>query len=579
MEQIRLNKLLSRIVDLKPGEEKLVLLLFTCFFLITSPHTIIKALRYADLLSKEGVGGLPIAYLFAAVVTGLVVLFHSKIQFKISSQLMFIGSLIFFIITGLLLHLLLLSNYGLKSALPTYVYWVWASVLIIVLLTQFWLTVNKVFNPREAKRLIGFCGSGGILGGIMGGLLARFLTNADLAHVLLPLACGLLFACIFVIRAIFVIRKKMLLSTKLTKSKEEISEVPRVGFMDSLNAVRKEKYLILIAGLVFITVIVSTFIDFQFSSAVDASYKTKEAKQAFFGTFFAALMAFSFFLSLFLTSKILKKFRPRFPLLLTPIMLFLCSLGILFAPFTLLPAIFIKGSDESLGFSLNQSVRELLYIPVASDLRAKVKPFIDMFINRFAKVFAAILLLIFALSLSEEVKYLTPVFGPGLSKDLIWGVMAFLILWVIISVRVGKEYNRVIKDRIPPKFPNIHKYIGEKLDIDYIKTVIDAIDSKNRSSVLYAMFLFDLLERNKLTPEIKKAISYKADEVTATSLGSLLEAEGGTWFPGIDDDIPQESFVTEQRLGRDDPQGLRSGSAALSYLWRPDENHLFYRRS
>ena len=31
------------------------------------------------------------------------------------------------------------------------------------------------------------------------------------------------------------------------------------------------------------------------------------------------------------------------------------------------------------------------------------------------------------------------------------------------------------------------------------------------------------------------------------------------------------------RLGRGDPLGLRGGSADLSFLWRPDENHLFYR--
>ncbi|UCC41528.1 MAG: hypothetical protein JSV96_08985 [Candidatus Aminicenantes bacterium] len=34
-----------------------------------------------------------------------------------------------------------------------------------------------------------------------------------------------------------------------------------------------------------------------------------------------------------------------------------------------------------------------------------------------------------------------------------------------------------------------------------------------------------------------------------------------------------------QRLGRDDPQGLRVGSADLSYLWWPDKNHFFYRRA
>lgn len=547
MGKNRLYRLLSRIVDIKPGEETLAVLLFSCFFLITSPHTIIKALRYADLLRKIGIGGLPIAYLFAAVVTGLVVLFHSKIHARLSNQILFIASLVFFSISGLLLHLLFQTDAGRNSVFLSYFYWVWASVLTIVLLTHFWLIVNEVFNPREAKRLIGFCGSGGILGGILGGLLAGFLTRSNLASLLLPLACGLLFACIFVVRAIFIVRKKQLPLAEHTPLKKEPPEAKKVGFKDSFNAVRKNNYLLLIAAIVVVTVIVSTFIDFQFSSAVEYRYSSQEDMQAFFGLFYAGLTTFAFFLNIFLTSNLLKNFGIQFTLLLVPITLFLCSWGVIFAPFGMLPAIFIKGSDESLNFSLSQSAREILYIPVASELKLKAKPFIDMFISRFAKVLAAILLLIFALSLNKEVEYLTPIFDPELAKDLSWAVIAFLILWTIFGFKINKEYVTAIKQNIKLKWGRADKDVAEKLDIDYTKLVFDTIESKSRSSVLYAMHLFDLLERDKLTPEIKKMISQKVDEVTASSLGDLFNAEGATWFPEIDDDISQEDFVTDIR--------------------------------
>jgi AAA family ATP:ADP antiporter len=547
-----LNKLLSRFVDLRPGEEKLVLLLFACFFLITCPHTIIKALRYADLLWKMGPGGLPYAYVAAAVVTGLVVVFHTRIHAKVSKKLMVTASLGFFVITGILLHLVLLTPYGAASAILSYLYWVWASVLTIVLMTQFWMIINDVFNPREAKRLIGFCGSGGILGGVAGGLLARFLTNADLANLLLPLACALLFACIFVVRAIYVVSKKKFPSFETSKSRQEQAQAPRFGFRDNFHAVRKNSYLRLISGLVIITVIVSTFIDFQFSSAVDDHFSLgyvdpKQAMQAFFGLFFAGLLVFSFLLNFFLTSKILKNFGIRLTLLLTPAVLLMCSFGIIFAPFTLLLAISIKGSDESLAFSLHQSVREILYIPVAPNLKARIKPFIDMFINRFAKVFAAILLLVIALSLNKELVGLTPVLDPDLSKDLIWAIIVLLVLWVIISLKIGHEYREAIGKNIQIKWGRVDKDVAEKLDIDYTKLVFDMIESKNRSSVLYAMHLYDLLEKDRLTPEIKEMISEKADEVKASSLGELFNAEGALWFPGGDDDIGQENFIKDIR--------------------------------
>ncbi len=552
MEKNWLNRLLSRIVDLKPGEEKLVFLLFVCFFLITSPHTIIKALRYADLLIKMGPGGLPYAYVAAAVVTGLVVVFHTRIHGKVSSQLMVTSSLSFFVLTGILLHLVLLTNYGETSIFISYFYWVWASVLTIVLMTQFWMIINEVFNPREAKRLIGFCGSGGILGGIVGGLLARFLTKANMANFLLPLACVLLFACIFVVRAIYNVRKRKLPSPEAMPPKQEQAEIPKFGFRDNFHAVRKNSYLRLISSLVVITVIVSTFIDFQFSSAVEDYFSLgyvdpKEAMQAFFGLFFAGLLAFSFLLNFFLTSKILRNFGIRFTLLLTPAMLLLCSLGIIIAPFTLLFAIFIKGSDESLAFSLHQSVREILYIPVASNLKARVKPFIDMFINRFAKVFAAILLLIIALSLNKELEGLTPVLDPDLSKDLIWGILVLLVIWVIISLKIGHEYLGVIRKTIQRKWRRVDRDVAEKLDVDYTKLVFDTIESKDRSSVLYAMHLFDLLEKDKLTPEIKEMISQKEDEAKSSSLGDLFNAEGASWFPDEDDDGGQESLIKDIR--------------------------------
>ena len=151
------------------------------------------------------------------------------------------ASLGFFFITGILLHLILLTPYGAESAILTYLYWVWASVMTIVLLTQFWMIINEVFNPREAKRLIGFCGSGGILGGIFGGLLARVLTKANLADYLLPLACVLLLACIFVVRAIYAESKKKIPSSEASKSKQTKSKAypsKRVGIPPRNHALR-----------------------------------------------------------------------------------------------------------------------------------------------------------------------------------------------------------------------------------------------------------------------------------------------------------------------------------------------------
>jgi len=152
MLENKVYNLLARVVKIRKGEETITLLLFSYFFLITAPYTIIKALRNSELLDAYGEKALPPAYLLTAILTGFVVVLHSKIQVRISKRLLILSSLVFFILTGMLFWLFFPS----AGDWLRLVYWPWANILVVVLMTHFWITVNEIFNPREARRLIGF---------------------------------------------------------------------------------------------------------------------------------------------------------------------------------------------------------------------------------------------------------------------------------------------------------------------------------------------------------------------------------------------------------------------------------------
>ena len=310
METGRSLRILRRFLNIKPGEGKLALLLFSYFFLICAPCVIIKALRTADFLVKMGIEDLPVAYFFAAVATGFIVLFHSKTQFRMSIPALIIASLVFFAVSGLLLQMVLQTVFGRQSAFLSYFYWVWASALIIVLITHFWMTINEMFNPREAKRLIGFLNSGGILGSVLGGLLVGFLSEGKLGGWLLPLACIMLFGCIPVIWAIFRIQKKQPSVADQGQVEKEGLERSKAGFKDSFDAVRKNNFLALIAGIVAIGVIVSVCIEFQFLSAADAHFIRPRALQAFFGFFEPVVVVIQYLAGLFDVQIVFGAFNP-----------------------------------------------------------------------------------------------------------------------------------------------------------------------------------------------------------------------------------------------------------------------------
>jgi len=406
----------------------------------------------------------------------------------------------------------------------------------MVLGTQFWITVNDIFNPREAKRLIGFFGSGGILGGIVGGLTVGLLAKSKVSNHLLLIACGMLIACIFIVHSIFILhRKRQLISREAAKKdSEREKETHKAGLKVCFDTVRKNIYLKLLAGVVTVTLVVSTLIDFQFKGVVNINVSGKNNLIAFFGYFYPGLLIFSFFLQLLMTSKIIKRYGIRITLLVFPLILLLCSLGIAILPI-LFFAIAIKGSDKSLSYSINQSVRELLYIPVSPELKYKAKIFIDMFLNRFAKGLGAVIILIL-------LSFRLGIFSVRLVSVV---SLLFILAWIILNLKVSKEYVSTVKQKLELKWDRADRVLAEKVDVDYTKLVFDTLESKNRSSVLYAMHLFDLIKQDKLTPEVKKLISYKSDEIRASSLGTLLDVEETTWLPETEDYISEVDLEKE----------------------------------
>lgn len=573
MAKNRLYRILSRIIDIRPGEEIIASLLFLYFFSIMFPYYIIKPYRDAKYIIKEGSEYLPFAYLTTAIVVGIVVAFYSRLQARVPRRLLIILGLVFFMVTCLLSQRLFLKEE--KFTWMPLAFWVWANLFVVVLGTQFWILVNDVFNPREAKRLIGFFGSGGLLGGIFGALLTGFL-GKKYPDLLLLIAFGILILSIFVVNLIFIWqRRKGSPDEKAEKRDKEKGVKPaKVGFIDSFNTVRKNHYLTLLAVVVILTVIVATFIDYQSKTVIDIHEDRMDEMTSLFGYFHAALLGLPFLISMFMTGGIIKRFGIRLALLLFPLLLLICAFGIGIWPIFGW-ALAIKTSDKSLSFSLNQFTRELLYIPISPELKYKAKVFIDMFLNRFAKGLGALILMIFlvpffrdftqpsmmqnaevmekpgVIETTDELQRIEETdLGDRREKRVRFASgfsLLFIFAWIFFNLKVSKEYTKIIKKKLDIKWDRADRMVAEKVDVDYTKLVFDTIESRNRSSVLYAMHIFDLIKQDKLTPEVKKLISYKSDEVKASSLGGLFESGETALLPETDEIISED--ILEKEIG------------------------------
>ncbi len=529
-----IHEIFSRIVKINPAELKISFLLFFYLFFAIAAYNIIKPLRNASFLNELGYQRLPLVYLLTAVIIGFVVALHSKIQMKISRYALITFSIAFFFLSCFIFRLF--SGNGWRG-LPV-LFWVWANIFIIVLNTQFWITVNDILNPREFKRLSGFFISGGIIGGFVGGILAGVLAEENVDYNLLYLSAGLLAICALCVYLVFRWQKG---ERSLEKREEKSWDRKTItsaksGFRDSFNTVKKHKYLRLIAAIVILTLVVSTLIDFQWNTIVEENREGDLT--SFFGYFNAGLMIFAFFLSILMTSNLFKRYGVRLSLLLYPIVLLLCFSGIGIAA-SLVMAIIIKGSDKSLSYSINRSARELLFIPISPDFKYKAIVFIDMFVDRFAKgIGAMVLMIILSFGIREYREVVRIVSFVSL---------VLIIGWIVLTIRASREYVNSVKQKIPPIWLPADQLIEEKLDVDFTKQIFDTLESKDRSPDLFAMQVFDLMKQGKLTPELRQLLTASSEKAFPSSSGTIFGVDPTTVIMVNEEDNKADTLKNEVR--------------------------------
>lgn len=509
-------------------------LLFSYFFLITFSIYVVKPAKESLFMEALGKSKLPLAFVLTAILMGLAVAVNSRMIERLRRPVVVSSTLGFFIATGLVFWAFI------RQPRPwpwTFLlFWSWADILLVTTITQFWIMVNDLFEPREAKRRIGFFVSGGLLGGIVGSLVV-YLRPGRVGAENLILFCPAILA--LALGIVSLIWQKARREGRAGEERRTINQPgqAKVGLLSGLSLLRENRYMLYLSSMMVVAIIVSNLVDFQFKALGKAFFPDKDATASFFAVFNLGLLVFSFFVSALLASRILKNFGMRIALLIPPVFLFFGSLAVFFIPAgaLLLWVIAMKGTDKSLTHSLNQSVREILYIPLPQEIKYRAKVIVDMFLNKFADGLTGLVLIAFSSFLK-----LTP-----------WEVsllaIVFLISWLVLNFQITREYVNIVKRNLQIKWPDATKLVSERVDMDMTRLVFDALQSRERSSVLYAMNLFDLIKKEKLTPPLKRILAARESELRARSLDSLLDVEGEPLLPEIDDSLDARDLDAQIR--------------------------------
>jgi AAA family ATP:ADP antiporter len=286
------------------------------------------------------------------------------------------------IVIACLVAFYLLAMAGAPIALP---YFVWLGIVNVFLVAQFWSFANDIYTEEQGKRLFGGIAVGGALGAIVGPRIAGIATTFQLLLLAGVLLAGAL-ALFFIVNA---------RTTRTVKRDEPITGAG--GFA----LVLRDKYLLAIAAMVLVANLVNTIGEFLLASSVadhaaqvaTTTAGRREVITAFYGEFFAWVNLASFVLQTVFVSRAIKKFGVRANLFILPVIA-LGTYGAIAAigGFALIRS--MKIAENSADYSIQNTVRQTLFLPTSRAVKYKAKAAIDTFFMRFGDTLSAIVVLV-----------------------------------------------------------------------------------------------------------------------------------------------------------------------------------------
>jgi len=391
---------LSAIFTVRKSELPLTLMMFMYFFLVITSFWILKPLKkslFIEFYDQQGFS------LFAwhmtaaqaellAKVLNMVVAFVAVAVFTWLAR-RFRRQQLTFIFTGffLLSYIVYSQLVAHPGPLTVWSFYLFGDLFSTLMVATFFAFLNDSVTPEAAKRLYGPVGLGGVVGGVVGTTFVRGLID-DISLPGWLWICGLLSLLILAVAYAagrLVDRDPSLALTAPAQSTvpDDIAGAKRSNpALEGAQLVLHSPYLLSIVGIVGLYEIVSTIMDFQFTSTI-AHYLDGPAIGRQFSTVFAITNVVSMGVQLFLTSWIMTRFGLMAALLVLPLVTLAGS-----AAFMAVPALWVGSLlntiDNGFSYSINQSAKEALYVPTTPDEKYKAKAFIDMFVQRFAKAIA-----------------------------------------------------------------------------------------------------------------------------------------------------------------------------------------------
>lgn len=408
----------------------------TYFLLLLTSYYILKPVREALFLELHGWEKLPQVHLLVMFVTYAAALIYSRVARGGRCRPLVLATNGALGILLLVFWALLVGpcSSGPGRATLAWLFYIWVAVFAVFVVTAMWTIASRLFDAVESGRWYGVIGAGGISGAIVGGVLTRTLALPLGVERLLLVSAGILCVATAVGLRLAGVADD---SPRFDEQTSALDPAPGgdppggTGRASTMRLFLTDPYVGAMGLLVLLYQTIGVTIDNHTYRIVSRELTQTPERAAYFGTMFSTANVLGLFLNLVVARPVQTRWGPGPGLILLPLVV-LCGAGAIVVWPTLTTACFYSALSFGVHYSIQQSSKEMLYVPTTPQVKMVAKGFIDTFLFRVGDGVGAVWLLA------------APVGGSGDALSARNAAMALLM--IVVSSYLAREYQVRARD-------------------------------------------------------------------------------------------------------------------------------------
>jgi len=428
-----LERLLGLFTEVRSGEGSTALALAFNIFLILTTYYLIKPVREALILSVPGgpelksysSAGQALLLLIAVPAYGWLASRIPRMRLIDTVTLLFAACLVGF-------YLLVRADVPVGVA-----FFLWVGIFNLMIPAQFWAFANDLYNPEQGKRLFVLVAFGASTGAVFGSFVANRLIPLIGVHAMLLVAAGLLASTLLVTHYV---------------NHRERNHAPEAGAQaaapeepiaegNAFAMVFRNRYLLLIAVMLLLNNWVNSNGEYILGHIVkeaalgQAGGADAHAQQEFIATFysqyFGVVNLAGMLLQLFVVSRVIKYIGVPLAICILPLITLGSYVTIVALP-VLAVVRWVKTAENSTDYSLQSTLKQVLYLPTTRAEKYKAKQAIDTFFVRAGDVCSAGLVLVGTHLMMLDVRGFALV------------TIVLCAAWLTVSVLLGRRFRTLV---------------------------------------------------------------------------------------------------------------------------------------